>query len=79
MICVTHLPQVAAFAGSQWTIRKQVRDKRTTTTIAQLGRSEGRVDELCRMLRGDRAVGTTRGEAISMLQGAGNFIEPSGL
>src|SRR5205807_7149537 len=33
VICVTHLPQVASFAGSQWTVRKSVRGKRTTTTI----------------------------------------------
>ena len=79
VICVTHLPQVAAFARSQWTIRKRVRGQRTTATIVALDRAEGRVDELCRMLRGDRAAGTTRDEAISMLHGAGNFTEPSGL
>src|SRR6266516_2787715 len=36
VICVTHLPQVAAYAKHQWTIRKQTKGQRTATTISPL-------------------------------------------
>src|SRR5262249_44167631 len=36
VICVTHLPQVAVYAKHQWTIRKAMWAKRTTTNITPL-------------------------------------------
>jgi DNA repair protein RecN (Recombination protein N) len=69
VICVTHLPQVACFAKHQWTIRKQSKGKRTTTTVTPLTGDE-RVEELAKMLRGDARTETTRKEAAAMLANA---------
>ena len=69
VICVTHLPQVACFAKSQWTIRKQTKGKRTTTTVTLLT-GDDRVEELAKMLRGDARGETTRREAAAMLANA---------
>jgi DNA repair protein RecN (Recombination protein N) len=69
VICVTHLPQVASYAPHQWSIRKETKGKRTTTTIAPLEGDE-RLDELASMLRGAARGETTRQEAAAMLQAA---------
>jgi DNA repair protein RecN (Recombination protein N) len=69
VICVTHLPQVASYARHQWTIRKQRRGKRTTTTVGYLEEAE-RLEELASMLRGAARGETTRQEAAAMLAAA---------
>lgn len=66
VICVTHLPQMASYANTQWVIRKQVERGRTRTTITPLGETD-RVAELAAMLRGDSAAEGTRREARAML------------
>ncbi|WZO99062.1 DNA repair protein RecN [Isosphaeraceae bacterium EP7] len=66
IICVTHLPQMASFAGHQWAIRKVVEKGRTRTTIEPLDETE-RVEELAQMLRGESAAEGTRQEARAML------------
>ena len=52
VLCVTHLPQIAAHADSQYRITKRERDGRTVTEIERLDR-EGRIVELAQMLGGD--------------------------
>ncbi len=69
VICVTHLPQVASYARHQWSIRKQRRGKRTSTTIDYLAETE-RLEELASMLRGASRGETTRKEAEAMLAAA---------
>ena len=69
VICVTHLPQVASYAGHQWTIRKVKRGSRTATTMQRLGDDE-RLEELASMLRGESRGETTRQEAAAMLAAA---------
>jgi DNA repair protein RecN (Recombination protein N) len=71
VICVTHLPQLASYAGHQWVIRKRTDKGRTRTTIEALG-DEARVDELAAMLRGESAAEGTRQEAMAMLAEARN-------
>jgi DNA repair protein RecN (Recombination protein N) len=66
VICVTHLPQVASYAGRQWAIRKRIERGRTRTTITPLD-EEARVSELAAMIRGESAAEGTRQEAIAML------------
>lgn len=66
VICVTHLPQMASYAGAQWAIRKRVERGRTRTTIVHLAEND-RVTELAAMLRGDSAAEGTRREARAML------------
>jgi DNA repair protein RecN (Recombination protein N) len=53
VLCVTHLPQIAAHADAQFRIAKRERDGRTVTEIEQLDR-EGRIVELAQMLAGER-------------------------
>jgi DNA repair protein RecN (Recombination protein N) len=69
VICVTHLPQVASYARHHWTIHKQKRGQRTTTTIEALD-EEQRLEELASMLRGESRGATTRQEAAAMLEAA---------
>ena len=66
VLCVTHLPQVAAQADWQWSIAKEMRDGATLSRVAPLD-AQGRVDEIARMLGGVRITGTTRDHAREML------------
>jgi DNA repair protein RecN (Recombination protein N) len=67
VICVSHLPQVASYARYHWTIRKQTKGKRTTTSIQQLTNEADRLEELAAMLRGEARGETTRQEVLAML------------
>ncbi len=69
VICVTHLPQVASFARTHWTVRKERRGTRTMTQVALLQGPE-RLEELASMLRGEARGETTRREAAAMLEAA---------
>ena len=51
VLCVTHLPQIAAYADAHVRITKRERDGRTVTEVSVLDR-EGRVEELAQMLGG---------------------------
>ena len=53
VLCITHTPQVAAFADNQLLIQKNVRDGRTYTEIHTLD-MEGRVRVLANMIFGDK-------------------------
>ncbi len=49
VLCVTHLPQLAAFGDQHFRVRKQVQEGRTTTEVEQLN-DVSRLDELALML-----------------------------
>lgn len=49
IICITHLPQIAAMADSHYLIEKQVKEERTVTGITELGEEES-LNELARLL-----------------------------
>jgi|KBSMisStandDraft_5_1062788.scaffolds.fasta_scaffold27753_2 DNA repair protein RecN (Recombination protein N) len=51
VLCITHLPQIAAYADSHFVIEKEVEQGRTLTRVRRLDRA-GRVGELSRMLGG---------------------------
>jgi DNA repair protein RecN (Recombination protein N) len=51
VLCVTHLPQIAAYADAQFRITKRERGGRTVTEVERLDR-EGRIVELAAMLGG---------------------------
>ena len=53
VLCITHTPQVAAFADNQLLIQKNVRKDRTFTEIHTLD-MDGRVEVLARMISGDK-------------------------
>ncbi len=69
VLCVTHLPQVAACADQQWNIAKEECDGATFSRVTPLDRN-ARIDELARMLGGVKITETTRRHAAEML-GAG--------
>lgn len=52
VLCITHLPQVAAVAQHHFLIQKEVHDQRTITTVSTLNEQQ-RVEELARMLAGE--------------------------
>lgn len=66
VLCVTHLPQVAAQADWQWTISKETRGGETFSRVRQLD-ATGRVEEIARMLGGVNITDTTRQHAAEML------------
>jgi DNA repair protein RecN (Recombination protein N) len=66
VLCVTHLPQVAAQADWQWSIAKETRDGATLSRVNVLDR-EGRVEEIARMRGGVKITDATRRHAREML------------
>jgi DNA repair protein RecN (Recombination protein N) len=66
VLCITHLPQIAAYADTHFEIEKRVEAGRTSTTVRRLGES-GRVDELARMLGGEAITDGLRQSALEML------------
>ena len=51
VLCITHLPQIAAYADTHFQIEKRVEEGRTRTSVARLD-DRARVEELGRMLGG---------------------------
>ena len=74
VICVTHLPQIACFAGRQLKVQKQVRGRRTTTSVEPLDEAARR-DELAEMIRGDETSDLTRAQADEMLAAARQRVQ----
>lgn len=72
VMCVTHLPQIAAMADSHYAISKQERGGRTYTDVVLLDR-EGRRRELARLHGGDVVTATTLASAEEQLQAAENY------
>ncbi|MBI3402733.1 MAG: DNA repair protein RecN [Acidobacteria bacterium] len=66
VLCITHLPQIAAYADTQFQIEKTVEGGRTRTRVQRLSDS-GRVEELARMLGGEAITDGLRGSAREML------------
>jgi DNA repair protein RecN (Recombination protein N) len=66
VMCVTHLPQVAASADHQWQVTKAAANGKVASRVNILGSSE-RVEEIARMLGGVKITETTRKHAAEML------------
>ena len=73
VLCITHLPQIAAFADHHVRIAKTVvgrgRKRQTVATVSALTAKQ-RVDELAEMLAGKEATATTRKQARELLNTA---------
>ena len=69
VVCITHLPQVAAFGDRHLHVRKEVRDGRTRTRVERL---EGatRIEELARMLGGATVTDAARAAAADLVRAA---------
>lgn len=66
VLCVTHLPQVAARGDNHWQVAKRMQDGQTRSQIIQLATPQ-RIDEIARMLGGIDITETTRKHAAEML------------
>ncbi len=66
VFCVTHWPQLAAYAARHFHVAKKAKDQRTVVEIASLKHSD-RVNELARMMAGDAITETTRKQARELL------------
>ncbi|MCX7672308.1 MAG: DNA repair protein RecN [Thiobacillaceae bacterium] len=69
VLCVTHLPQVAAHARQHWRVVKEHRQGRATSRVEALSEAE-RVEEIARMLGGVRLTELTRRHARELLEQA---------
>jgi DNA repair protein RecN (Recombination protein N) len=67
VLCVTHLPQVAAFADRHFRVVKYGDAQAVHADVAALGAAE-RVDELARMLAGSAITAKTRAHAKELLE-----------
>lgn len=67
IICITHLPQIAKFGDHHFIISKHVSDGRTKTSINCLSIPE-RIDEIARMLGGEKITQATLDHAREMLK-----------
>jgi len=66
VLCITHLPQIAALGDSHYVVSKQENKGRTITNVQQLDQKQ-RVDELARMLGGSKITETTIKHAREMI------------
>jgi DNA repair protein RecN (Recombination protein N) len=67
VICITHLPQIAAFADQHFLIEKNEQAGRTRTGVRSMGEGE-RVEEIARMLSGASLTEASRTHARQMIQ-----------
>lgn len=69
VICVTHLPQIASYADAHYHIEKRVEKGRTLTQVSHLDCQE-RVQEIARMISGERVTESVLKHASELLKGA---------
>jgi DNA repair protein RecN (Recombination protein N) len=66
VLCITHLPQIAARGDAQFLIEKSIRGSRTVTRVERLDQ-EGRIEEIARMIGGASITEQTRASARELL------------
>lgn len=69
VLVVTHSPQVAALGAHHWRVEKSVTDGQTLSRVVPLS-ADDRVQEIARMLSGDRVTDAARGAAEDLLSAA---------
>ena len=69
VICVTHLPQIACYADTHYSVRKEVKGGRTLTRVERLEKEKA-VDEIARMLGGVNVTEKTTAHAKEMIENA---------
>ncbi len=66
VMCITHLPQVAACGDQQWQVAKSIGNGKVASKVTVLDNTQ-RVEEIARMLGGVKITDTTRKHAAEML------------
>jgi DNA repair protein RecN (Recombination protein N) len=69
VMCITHLPQVAASADQQWQVSKTTINGKVLSRLTVLDKAQ-RLEEIARMLGGVKITETTRKHAAEMLKGS---------
>lgn len=72
VICITHLPQIAALADTHFAIAKSEEGGKTFTKVTELD-TDGRLSELARLHGGDVVTETTLASAREQLEAAQRF------
>lgn len=67
IICITHLPQIAACGETHYRIFKEETDSSTFTTVERLS-DDNTVDEIARLLGGENITETTRKSAVELIE-----------
>ena len=67
VLCITHLPQVAAVSDHHYLVEKKIQKGRTETSVKQLVRFD-KVEELARMLAGTEITDLAREHAAELLK-----------
>jgi DNA repair protein RecN (Recombination protein N) len=69
VLCITHQPQIAAFADAHLVVAKHTVDGRTASRLRRLDDTD-RVEELARMLGGRKVTDAARGAAHALIASA---------
>jgi DNA repair protein RecN (Recombination protein N) len=69
VLCVTHQPQIASLADTHFVVNKAIAKNKTSIAVRELNPIE-RVEEIARMLAGEKISDTAREHAREMLAGA---------
>ncbi|MDH3728518.1 MAG: DNA repair protein RecN, partial [Myxococcales bacterium] len=69
VLCITHLPQISAYADAHYRVHKEVVGERTKSDIRLLSDTE-RLEEIARMLGGVQVTEQARAAAQQLIQGA---------
>jgi DNA repair protein RecN (Recombination protein N) len=76
VLCITHLPQIAARGDAQFLIEKSIRGRRTVTRVERLDQ-EGRIEEIARMIGGATITEQTRTSARELLDNGSERTRPT--
>lgn len=74
VLCVTHLPQIAAMADTHFSVEKGEKNGRTFTNVDRLDR-QGRVEELARLIGGAAVSDVLRRSAEELLEQAEAYLK----
>jgi DNA repair protein RecN (Recombination protein N) len=69
ILCITHLPQIASQGNSHFTVEKFVQDSRTFTKVTGLT-EEGRIEEIARLIGGEKITETVKESARQLIEEA---------
>ena len=69
VLVVTHSPQVAALAEKHFVVSKEVKDEKSVSRVNEI-KDEGCVEEIARMISGDRITDEAREASRVLISGA---------
>lgn len=72
VICITHLPQIAAFSERHFSVAKENAGGRTISAVKELKNEDERVEEISKMLGGLKVTDITRKHALELMHSAGS-------